>query len=86
VNPDKNTLRLRYRSHSAVTTERLVVTGYEALTVAGRVQTVIIEVGDLDTAERYAVARGLRQWADRIEQECAAEWAAEAQLDLFEGA
>ena len=83
---EPKTRRIRYRSHSGITTQRLVFTGFDLDSFAGPLRTHIIDFSDLDTHEAHTVARTLSDWCDRVLQECAAEWAAEAQLDLFEGA
>lgn len=83
---DAKSQRLRYRAHSGLTTDKLVFTGYDFYALGGKVRTVTIDCTDLDTAEAYGMAKALSDWCERVLRECAAEWAAEAQLDLFEGA
>lgn len=83
---DAKTQRMRYRSHSSITTERLVFTGWDHSSFSGPLRSYIVDCGELDTHEAYNMASALRDWCDRVLQECTAEWAAEAQLALFEGA
>lgn len=83
---DARTQRIRYRGHAALTTDKIVFTGWDLYTLGGPVKTVIMDVSGLDTSEAYEMAKSLRLWCERVERECAEEWAAEAQLTLFEGA
>lgn len=83
---DAKTQRMKYRSHSSITTERLVFTGYDFNAYGGPVKAYIVDLNGLDTNEAYNMAKSLRDWCDRVIWECGEEWAAETQLALFEGA
>lgn len=82
---DSKYQRLKYRSHSSLTTDVIVFTGYDFYSLGGPIKTVTIDVGGLDTHEAYEMARALQKWCERVVAECAEEWAAESQMSLLEG-
>lgn len=82
---DAKTQRLRYRSHAALTTDKIVFTGWDFYTLGGPIKTVIVDVSGLDTTDAYNMVRSLRNWCEKVERECLEEYAAEAQLSLLEG-
>lgn len=82
---DARSQRLKYRSHSSITTDAVVFTGYDFYSLGGPIKSVVIDLAGLDTHEAYEMARSLQKWCDRVLKECADEWAAEAQMSLLEG-
>lgn len=82
---DSRSQRLKYRSHSNITTDKIVFTGWDFYSLGGPLRTVTVDLNGLDTHEAYEMAKTLRDWCDRVITECAEEWAAEAQMSLLEG-
>lgn len=82
---DSRSQRLKYRSHSSITTDVIVFTGYDFYSLGGPIKSVAIDLSGLDTHDAYDMARALQKWCERVIVECAEEWAAESQLAMFEG-
>lgn len=64
-------------------TEKLTFRGPNSLAIAGRHTLVQLEVAGLPPEDRYALARTLAKWCDRLEREALAEIEQEAQAPLF---
>ena len=64
--------------------DRLTVRGPRTLTVAGRMGMVVLDLAAMPPEERYAWARTVGRWCERVEHQALADIESEAQASLFD--
>lgn len=64
--------------------DRLTVRGPRTLTVAGKTGLVVLDLQAMPPEERYALARTIGKWCQRVEDQAVADIEAEAQAPLFD--
>lgn len=64
--------------------DRLTVRGPRTLTVVGKMGMVVLDLSAMPPEERYALARTVGKWCQRVEDQAVADIEAEAQAPLFD--
>lgn len=63
--------------------DRLTVRGPRTLSVAGSYSMIVLDLETMAPEERYALARTVGKWCQRVEDQAVADIEAEAQAALF---
>lgn len=63
--------------------DRLTVRGPRTLTVVGKMGMVVLDLSAMPPEDRYALARTMGKWCERVERQALADIEAEAQAPLF---
>lgn len=64
--------------------DRLALRGPRTLALAGAMSTVTLDLTAMPPEDRYALARTVGKWCERVERQALADIEAEAQAPLFE--
>lgn len=64
--------------------DRLTVRGPRTLTVVGKMGMVVLDLSAMPPEDRYALARTVGKWCQRVENQALTDIEAEAQAPLFD--
>lgn len=81
---EKYYLAITPQEWSTTKVDRLALRGPRTLTLAGTMSTVTLDLSAMPPEERYALARTVGKWCERVERQAIADIEAEAQAPLFD--
>lgn len=81
---EKTYIEITPQEWSTSRQDRLTVRGPRTLTLAGTRSMIVLNLEAMPPEERYALARTLGRWCERVERQALGDIEAEAQAPLFD--